>query len=228
MKTFLTILCVVAFASVAWAEKPVQTVDIPDTRIECSFQTVVYNWDFREGDQGFTTASCDDEGAPVWEHGYWPVGDVVCWGTSLQGNYPNDTGHSLISPTFMVDASTYLVDVAHGYDTEISYDGGNLSVNGIVVEPMEGYPDDEISDSTTYYAWCVDGEPGFTGYSGTEIVHNCFDLTPFLGQEVQLSFDFGSDSSANDQGWMIVDIDVGSDVVPVQGTTWSNIKGMYR
>ena len=227
MKALLTTLCIIAIASVAWAEKPVQTLDDPVFLVECAFQNVVYNWDFAESDNGFTNAECDVEGLPIWEYGYQPDFDINIWATVLLDVYSYEAGQSLISPSFLVDASTYMVEVAHSYDIETSYDGGNLSVNGVVVEPMMGYPDDEISDSPFYYAWCVDGEPGFTG-SVDGLVHSCFDLSAFLGETVQLSFDFGSDNSVNYPGWWIFNVKVGSDVVPVDGTTWSAVKSMFR
>ena len=46
---------------------------------------------------------------------------------------------------------------------EQDFDGGNLTVNGIVVPPVNGYPLDAISPGDGYYSWCVDGEPGFNG-----------------------------------------------------------------
>ena len=91
----------------------------------------------------------------------------------------------MISSSFLDDASTYMVEVAHGYNIE-------------------------------------------TGFSGDDAIHSCFDLGAFLGETVQLSFDFGSDSSVNYPGWAIFRVSVGSDVVPVDGTTWSAVKGMFR
>jgi hypothetical protein len=228
MRTLLAILCFVAIASVTWAEKPVQSIDVPGDRVECGFGYVEYYWDFSESDCGFTLETCDDHGVTVWEYGYWAGGDRNCWITNLEGEYPSDAGESLVSPNFLVDSASFLVQISHGYNIETSYDGANLSVNGVVVSPMEGYPDDEISDSDSYYAWCVDGEPGFTGYSGGEPVYSCFDLSAFMDQEVQLSFDFGSDSSVTYPGWVIFSIRVGSSVVATEKVTWSAVKGMYR
>jgi hypothetical protein len=231
MKSILTILCILAIASVALADKPLQPVDNPIDRVECAFENIAYDWLFADSDHGFTTGACDDGGVPVWEYGetvWWP--DNV-WATGLttpDEEYPNDSGESLISPGFMVDDSAYLVEIRHAYNIENSYDGGNLSVNGVVVAPMEGYPDDEISDSTGFYAWCVDGEPGFTDVNGPEPFSSCFDLSAFMGEEVQLSFDFGSDSSVQRIGWYIGHILVGGDVVANEGATWSHIKGLYR
>jgi hypothetical protein len=226
MRALLTILCVVVIASVAWAEKPVQPADSPIDRVECPFENVAYNWVFLGGDDhGFTTGPCDDGGVPVWEfYCVFPLG--YFWETGGSDDYPNDAGESLISPNFYVDESTYLVEIRHGHDIEPSYDGGNLSVNGVVVEPMDGYPDDEISDSVNYYAWCVDGEPGWTG--SAEFYNSCFDLSAFMGEEVQLSIDFGSDSSVTYPGWAIAYILVGGDVVATDGMTWSAVKGLYK
>jgi len=49
-----------------------------------------------------------------------------------------------------------------------------------------------------------------------------------MGQEIQLSLDFGSDSSVTYPGWVIFTVRVGGDVVANDGTTWSAIKGLYR
>ncbi len=92
---------------------------------------------------------------------------------------------------------------------------------------MEGYPADEISGGTDWYSWCVDGEPGFTGDSSGQIF-SCFDLSAFMGEEIQLSFDFGSDSSGQDMGWAIFQVRVGGDVVATGDATWSAVKGLYR
>ena len=228
MKVFLVVLSIAFIASVTRADRPVQIIESVSSRVDCSLVVVSYDWNFAEGDGSFTTAQCDDGGAPVWEYGladYWP--DPM-WVTVVEGDYPNDVGESLVSPSFIVDESAYLVEVLHGYDIDPGWDGGNLSVNGVVVEPMDGYPDDEISDSVDWYAWCVDGELGFTGFSGFEPITSCFDLSAFMGEEVQLSFDFGSDSSVNYPGWYLGYVRVGGDVVANDGTTWSAMKGLYR
>jgi hypothetical protein len=225
MKTLLTLVCVLVITSVAWADKPTQTIENPTDRDQCPLGSVAYDWHFSNSDWGFTTGPCDDGGVPTWEFGVGDQGYTV-WGTTIGGDYPNDAGDSLTSPSFVVDESAYLVEVFHAYNIENSYDGGNVSVNGVVIEPIDGYPDDEISDSTSYYAWCVDGEPGFTGtgFSG----FSCFDLSAFMGEEVQISFNFGSDSSVTYPGWYIGYVKVGADVIATDGTTWSAVKGLYR
>jgi len=228
MRILLTILSIAAVASIAWAEKPVQTVDNPIDRVSCEFGSVVYDWNFADSDHGFTTGPCDNGGVPIWEYAevtWWP--DMI-WVTAADADYPIDTGDGLISPSFEVDESAYLVEIWHLYNIEPGYDGANLSVNGVVVDPIEGYPG-VISESTNFYAWCVDGEPGFTGFMSPDPpVYTCFDLSDFTGEEVQLSFDFGSDSIVTSRGWAIISVTVGSNVVANEGMTWSRIKGIYR
>jgi hypothetical protein len=230
MKAALTFLLVMSLAAVALAEKPAGIMNGSDLRVECAFNYVAWTWDFAQGDMGFTTDTCDDSGAPVWAWGNesTAIPSQNVWATVLNGSYPNDSGQALVSPSWTVDGSNFLVQIVHFYDIETSYDGGNLMVNGVVVPPMATYPDDEISDSTTFYAWCVDGQPGFTGHPGGGLAASCFDLSQFTGQEVSLRFQFGSDSSVTYPGWYIASVTVGSDVVATESQTWTHIKGLYR
>jgi len=219
---------VIAIASAALADKPVQTVDNPIHRVRCVLSSVAYDWNFADSDQGFTTGPCDDGGVPIWEYADVTWWSDRIWVTAADADYPNGTGDGLISPSFEVDESSYLVQILHLYNIETGYDGANLSVNGVVVEPVEGYPG-VISETTGYYAWCVDGERGFTGYWGDgPPAYACFDLSDFAGEEVQLSFDFGSDSSVTYRGWAIISVTVGSNVVANEGMTWSAVKGLFR
>jgi len=226
MKTLLTVLLIVGVASVALAEKPIQINDNAPTRVECEFANVMYEWDFANGDNGFTTSACDDTGGmPVWELGNAYGED--CFGTIIAGDYPNDAGEALVSPAFLVDESSYLVQIHHFFDIETNYDGCNLMVNGVVVDPMEGYLG-VISESTTFYAFCVDMQPGFSGHDPTGFFDSCFDLGGFIGEEVEVSFQFGSDNSVQYPGWYIATVLVGGDVVATDGASWSQIKGLYR
>lgn len=229
MRIVLTILCVLLVATAAWGAKPAGEANGAINRVDCEFGYVAWTWDFAAGDQGFTTGTCDTEGVPVWAWGTesteFAATDV--WGTVLNGDYPVQAGEALISPIWLVDGSNYLVQVLHYYDTETSFDGGNLMVNGTVVVPTDGYPDDELCDSDSYYAWCVDGQPGFTdGPSGW--ITSCFDLSEFAGQEVALEFQFGTDSSVTYPGWYLGAVTVGGDVVAEEGQSWTTVKGLFK
>jgi len=233
MKTVLTTLCILAVATMALAEKPViPSGDWTPARIACPFEVVTYDWDFAQGDQGFTTSVCDDTGgAPVWAHGTDANFPATVWGTVLNGDYISDAGEALVSPEFMVDTSTNLVQVTHFFEFENSYDGGNLMVNGTVVAPMDGYNDDELSDSVNYYAFCVDGQPGLTDdpLVPYEMITSCFDLSAFEGETVSLEFQFGSDSSVTYLGWYLGGVKVGgTEPVGTTDASWDAMKALYR
>jgi len=221
-------------STVAFAAKPVIESNGADlSRIACPFEVTTYDWDFNTGDHGFMPTVCDDTGgAPVWAYGMdtnFP--DMNLWATVLDGDYPTDSGEALVSPSFMVDTSTNLVQIVHYFDTEFSYDGMNLMVGDVVVPPMEGYSDDELSDSTSYYAFCVDGQPGFSGHDLDEwvMITSCFDLAEFEGQEVALELQFGSDSSIQYPGWYLASIVVGgTQPVGNENSSWSSLKALYR
>ena len=65
-------------------------------------------------------------------------GDV--WGTILEGDYPTDGGEALLTPSFTVDAETYLMEIYHYYDAEYLWDGGNVKIDGNIIAPLVGYP----------------------------------------------------------------------------------------
>jgi hypothetical protein len=228
MKKLLVILGILAVAAVAVADKPViESTGQPAPRIECGLNSVMYDWNFADSDHGFTTMMCDDEGEPVWQYGVDNTYGTV-WGTILNGDYLNNSGEALVSPTFMVDAASYLVEVYHFYATENNFDGLNVAVNGTVVEPVAGYDVAELNPSANYYAWCVDGEPGFTDDLNPDFITTCFDLSAFMGEDVALEFTFGSDSSVTYPGWYLASVKVGAAVVSTESATFSEIKALYQ
>lgn len=234
MKTALTTLCILLIATAVVAEKPVfESTGYVPARIACPFESTMYTWDFNEGDHGFMPMACDDTGGePVWAYGAdanFP--GLNLWATVLDGNYLSDAGEALVSPAFMVDAGSCLVQVVHYFDTELNYDGANLVVDGVAVEPMDGYTIPEISPSLNYYAFCVEGQPGFSGHDLDDyvMITSCFDLTAFMGTEVDLSFQFGSDSSVTYPGWYLNSVIVGgTEPVATQPTDWDSLKANYR
>ncbi|MBD3335420.1 MAG: hypothetical protein GF355_07870, partial [Candidatus Eisenbacteria bacterium] len=186
----------------------------------CNLGTVVHDWDFRYGPQGFGETNCDYAGHDVWEYGYTyyvPGDPTYCWGTVLNDYYSENGGRGIYSPVFAVTDSTYMVEVYHYFSTEYGYDGCNV-LAGInppqVIHPTAGYTVSEINPSGGYYAYCVDGEPGWTGSSGGWRL-DCFDLSDFIGQSTYLEFDFGSDSSFQLEGWYIQSVKVGAPGPPL-------------
>lgn len=231
MRKATAVFICLLIAGTALAEKPFHpTGALPDSRVPCGLQSVTYDWTFADGDQGFTTAACDVEGAPVWEHGpttYIPGAPAGVWATVLEGDYATKSGDALLTPEFTVTEDTRLLEIYHYYDMENLWDGGNVTVNGTLLTPELGYPG-MISVPGDWYAWCVDFEMGFTGLDSGWWT-SCFDLTPFLGQTIQVAFEFGSDDMFVEAGWYIGSVKVGSDnPVSTQPATWSGIKSIYR
>ncbi len=167
--------------------------------------------------------------AAPWEYGVaTEFPGINLWVTALLGDYQNNTGEALVSPPFVVDGSTNLVEVYHFYDFENNYDGCNLEINGQVVEPTDGYDVPELSTSTGYYAYCVDLEPGFTDDLLTDFTTTCWDISAFAGQEIQLEFTIGTDSSVTYPGWFLASVTVGGYVTADTNSTWGQIKSLYR
>jgi hypothetical protein len=230
MRSLLMLILCALLAWPALADKPhYETPPLP-ARVPCGLTTVLFDWDFATGPHGFATGACDEQGAPVWEHGTTtlvPDAPGTLWGTVLEADYPVDAGESLISPTFQVDGSSYLVEVVHYYDMENLWDGGNLKVNGQIIAPQVGYPG-MVNIPQDWYAWCVDEQMAFTGVDSGWLT-SCFDLSSFIGQDVSLHFDFGSDDFGVGAGWYIAAVRVGSDeVVPVQLQTFGEVKALFR
>jgi len=156
----------------------------------------------------------DDEGGytglMLWEWGapssYGPGGahwGNNCWGINLDGPYANNANSPLYSKTYnLVEATSATFNFYHYYDTESGHDGGNVKISTdggttwTLITPVGGYP-------TPSMEW--NNEPGFTGASdGWELV--TFDLSNYLGQEVEFKFTFGSDGIVTGPGWYIDDV----------------------
>lgn len=231
MKALLSLVCLLFVAGVAMAGSPPAAEPTQPAQVPCNLPAVAYNWDFADADHGFTTIACDSDGLPVWAYGttgFIPGAPGAVWGTVLNANYPNQAGEGLVSPEFMVDNSAYLMEVYHWFQIENNYDGGNVSVNGTVITPMGGYTS-TISTSTSYYAWCVDMEQGFTGSTNPVWRTDCWDLTALIGQTISVEFDFGSDSSVTYPGWYLASVKIGGEgIIPVEGASWGSIKNLYR
>lgn len=201
--TRLLSLLILISTSASLAEKPHIEISNPPPRESCNMSLTAWVWDFLVDDGSFTTSTCDVQGQSCWEYLTGHGWDTVI----IDIDYPNNAGDALVSPAWTVGPDNYLMEVEHKYYTEVGYDGGNVKINGELIEPVGGYPG-FISDEVDYYAWCVDAEAGFTGLAdwGTD----CFDLSPWWGQSIIVSLEFGSDESVVAHGWDIRKISVGA------------------
>ena len=224
----LLVICLAGLITVpAMAVKTPVECDDPDRMpVDCGLINICIEWDGT-----FLTEPCG--GAPVWQFGPdtsipgdgcdgVPVGEVA--GTILNGLYPNLAGEIAIGLMgFEVTEACRLLEVCHYYDIESFFDGGNLTINGQVVAPIGGYPEAEIFTG----AACVGGEPGFSGSSGGWVL-DCWDLTPYLGQTIDVAVKFGSDGSVQFPGWYIDTAVIGNnEPVPIDETTWGRIKTWF-
>jgi bacillopeptidase F len=221
-KIILALGLMVVVGIVVAQEKPPQAPMPELPRVPCNLIYVAHDWDFAVSDQGFTTSTCDATGGgqPVWEWGTSTIAGApgTVWGTVLIGNYPNNAGQGLLSPSFAVTASSDKMEILSYLQTETNYDGVNVKVNDVLLQPNPVY-NATVSTSTSYYAYCVDNQPGWTGSSTTPSqnwVQQCFDLSAYDGQTIQVRFDFGSDSSVTYPGWYLGYVRIGDDIIPVE------------
>ena len=230
MRTLVMIFICVLGAGLAQAEKPVFESQHQQSRIPCGLNSVIHDWDFASGPQGFTTSTCDDQGVPVWEHGattYVDGAPGTVWATVLEGDYPTDGGEALLTPPFAVTEETSLLEIYHYYDLEHLWDGANVKVDGGLQTPLVGYPG-MISVPGDWYSWCVDMQMGFTGLDSGWLT-TCYDLSYYQGQTIQVAFEFGSDDTFTEAGWYLASVKVGSDqAVATDSRTWSSLKSIYR
>ena len=208
----------------------------------CNFFSVCYDWNFATGDHGFLPAPCDASGAAaVWQYGLEsmvPGSPGNVWATVLNGDYVNSAGEGLLSPAFEVTPECAWMEVkqfiyCEGYTTGSGniYDGCNVTVDDIVIPPVEGYTGVCNSGSPA----CVYQEEVFAGNvtDGVPIRtwgRSCFDLSQFMGMTIRVRFDFGSDSSVTRPGWYLEYVKIGNtdQPVPTEDTNWGNLKALYR
>lgn len=208
----------------------------------CNFQSVCYDWNFNEGDWGFIPEVCDPtQGAAVWEYGMEstvPGSPGNVWATVLNGDYVSSAGDGLYSPLFTVTPECSWMEVKHyvyteGYilTTGNIYDGGNVTVEDVVIPPVEGYTG--LCNSGTQA--CVEDEEVFAGVTSDNYPirtwgRSCFDLSQFMGMTIQVRFDFGSDSSVTRPGWYLEYVKLGNtdNPIPTEDTSWGTMKALFR
>jgi len=178
---------------------------------------ITYIEDFELDDGGYTS---NDPAGWQWGHAtsgppYAHSGEKL-WGTVLSGNYIDNASWTLDSPEILIPSSYPEVIFFHWYNTENSWDGGNVKISTdggatwTVIIPEGGYPDDSIVG--------LNDEPGYTANSGGWVMA-VFDLTDYIGETVRVRWHFGTDSSVHSYpGWYIDDVISGIGPMPEYGT----------
>jgi hypothetical protein len=226
------------------------TCEVCDCPVEpcCPSEYVCYIVDFNLEPYNYFTEPCGGNSC-YWEWGqplfaigspYGDIPSIACddaavtnlLATDLDAYYGNCGQRAVIGP-FDITELCYCMELCHYYDTEFSFDGGNVKVTvdaytWSLVYPARGYDDDAAYSGTP----CVALEPIFSGHAiaqGGAFVRDCFDLTEYIGQSIYVAFDFGADGSIFYPGWYIKWVKFGSDEYsPVEDTSWGNIKALYR
>ena len=189
------------------------------TTVDFQLEGYTYWSDFENNDGGLIS-----DNPAGWQWGIPANGPtsaysgVKLWGTVLNDNYPAGSNFTLDTPMpFFIESPLAELEFWHWYDTEASFDGGNVKVsadggtNWTVITPLTGY-------TGTANTWNpLSGEPIFDGHDQGFWEFLEFDLSGYIGQSIIIRWHFGSDSSIQYPGWFIDDVSVSGASVPDQG-----------
>jgi hypothetical protein len=159
--------------------------------------------DFETGGGGLTGDGDWEWGQPTSGPGSAHSG-VNAWATILAGNYNNGMLSQLIFSAHL--GANPAISIAHWYDTEASYDGGNLGVSTdgggfwTVVSPTTGYSGMANTSNP------LNPDSIFTGHGQGEWEVITFPLTGYANTDVMFRLAFGSDGSVVYPGWYIDDM----------------------
>ncbi|MFH1656973.1 MAG: S8 family serine peptidase [bacterium] len=168
--------------------------------------------DMESGSNGWIVSGINN----LWELGTPTSGPmsafsgVNLWGTNLSGNYGfdytlEDLTYSSLDLTMVSSAS---LSFQNWYNTESSYDGGIVSVSidgGLTWQYLNygGYDHTLGCGNPIPDAWVA-----FSG-SSNGWRKETIDLTSYVGNVIDIRFEFGSDCSVNTYpGWYIDDMEV--------------------
>ncbi|MBM3315078.1 Omp28-related outer membrane protein [candidate division WOR-3 bacterium] len=154
--------------------------------------------DVEHGANGWTTSGINCRWAQTTTRAHSPTRS---WGTTLSGQYPNETDMRLVSPYILVGDAGQL-RFYQWYAVEQGWDYCMVDVN------MGGPFWNTLAS--------------YTGSAQTWTLQT-FDLAPYIGSTLRLRFRFLSDGSVTDQGWFVDDVVVSpyvtgiSEAPPVSG-----------
>ena len=174
----------------------------------------LYSYNFGVSDGGFTTESFDfyqdwEWGTPTFGPSSVPYG-ANCWGTQLASNYHDSSQSRLESPEITIPAdgdAAYLV-ILHWYrmqaaDIPRKHDGANVKISVDGGAPFVLFPQSGYQGNASQYNKFIPYQPIF-GDTLHDFWHrDCFNLTPWIGHNIRIYFDFGSSSRNTEAGWYI-------------------------
>ena len=177
-------------------------------------QNIVYYFsDFENNDGGLKSTGS-------WERFFVSSGpgtafsDFFCWGTNLDGPYPDDVIETLDTPVIdLTGATSAQLTFWHWYefeaDGDVLVDGGNvkISINGgpfEVIIPFRDY-DGKLNNNNNP----MNGEPVFSSIDVNRTWEKVrINLHKFIGQTVVIRFEMASDATVNYAGWYMDDLAV--------------------
>ena len=177
----------------------------------------VYQTDFESDSGGFTTAVLPD--IQDWRYGtpgqgiIPPYSGSKVWGTILNGDYNNTSQSRLIlSGINLPDVDSLRLAYRQWFSFQNIasgeyHDGGNLkiwlsSTDSTILTPTPGY---DFPMST--WNRLIPEQNAFAGLNQRKWWHEVeVDLTPWAGETVDISWDFGSSSVNTQVGWYIDDV----------------------
>ena len=200
-------------------EEDVDVLEGATVLVDFTLEGYAYWCDFENNDGGLNS-----DNAQGWQWGIPGNGPEVAhsgsnlWGTVISDDYPSGSNFSLITPMpFMVDSPLSMLEFWHWYDTESSFDGGNVKIstdggtNWTVIEPLTDYPG--VANTSNP----LNGEPIFCGHDQGFWEFVQFDLSGYIGQSVMFRWHFGSDGSIQYPGWFIDDVSICGAYTPDPG-----------
>ncbi len=172
----------------------------------------VEDFEADSGDMTVTgTANVWQWGAPTSGPGAAHSGSNV-WATVLAGNYPNSANAQLTTPGITLPADMSVAECFFWmwWDTEASYDGGNMkiSTDGTTFSIFNGVTPAYTGTANTSNP--LNGQAIWTGHVAGMNAWNQYmmDLSSYGGQTIWLQWDFGSDGSVAYPGFYIDDVTI--------------------
>ncbi len=185
---------------------------------------IIYESDFEANNGGLDTIRFGSNpndwrwGTPTAAPGS-AHGGTKCWGTILNGNYSNQSKSRLVlGPIYLPESSLPMMTWWQWYRfqaiTSGSYhDGGNVK---LWLSPPSTSADSTIlildrayDVNQSQYNFLIAYQTSFAGNSFGNYWHEVnVDLSPWEGEEVYISWDFGSSNNNVEAGWFIDDVTI--------------------